>query len=103
MKTNSEHTFEGYPDFFGALLLDEDSGTVECVIALNVLFVHLTGLQFKEGVNVKIFELWRVEYHIGQITVATLVTVGDACVRELSSILKRLISIICRLIIMMIE
>ena len=79
---DGERTFESHPNLFGALLLNEDGGAVECVIALNVLFVHLTGLQFEKGVNVEIFKFWWVKYYVGQVAVATLLTVGDACERR---------------------
>lgn len=74
-----ERTLEGNPDLFRSFLLNVNGGAVERVLALNVLFVHLTWLQFEESVHVKILELWRVEYQIGQVTVATLIAVGDAC------------------------
>ena len=74
-----KRTFKGYPDFLRSILLDEYGRTVERVLALDVLFGHFTGLQFEKGINVEIFEFWRIKYSIGQITVATLITIGDAC------------------------
>ena len=88
--TPDERTFEGYPDFFGSFLLDEDRGTVQRIVALNVLFVHFAGLQFEKRVHIEVLELWRVEYQIGQITIATLITIGDACGKENRGALKRL-------------